>query len=58
MSEDYLSMLERGERPFLRRKPIEDLANGLGCSVTDLTGQSHPPVDRDTADALAAVPGI
>ncbi|MBV8540218.1 MAG: helix-turn-helix transcriptional regulator [Pseudonocardiales bacterium] len=58
MTKSYLSMLERGERPFLRRKLVEDLANGLGCSVTDLTGQSYPPVDRDTADALAAVPGI
>jgi hypothetical protein len=26
--------------------------------VTDLTGQPYLPVDRETADALAAVPGI
>ncbi|MGH3717664.1 MAG: helix-turn-helix domain-containing protein [Pseudonocardiaceae bacterium] len=58
ITKGYLSMLELGERPFLRRKLIEDLAKALGCSVTDLTGQSYPPVNRDTADALAAVPGI
>jgi hypothetical protein len=37
---------------------IEDLANAIGCSVTDLTGQPYLPVDRATADALAVVPGI
>ncbi|MGQ0779115.1 MAG: helix-turn-helix domain-containing protein [Pseudonocardiales bacterium] len=54
----YLSMLERGLRGFHRRGLIEDLARALGCSVTDLTGQPYLPVNRDTADALAAVPGI
>jgi transcriptional regulator with XRE-family HTH domain len=54
----YLSMLETGQRGFNRRGLIEDLAGVLGCSVTDLTGQPYLPVDRDTADALSAVPGI
>jgi transcriptional regulator with XRE-family HTH domain len=54
----YLSMLERGLRGFNRRGMIEDLAGALGCSVADLTGQPYLPVSRDTADALAAVPGI
>lgn len=57
-TKSYLSMLERGQRGFNRRGLIEDLAGALGCSVTDLTGQPYLPVDRDTADALAAVPGI
>jgi len=26
--------------------------------VADLTGQLYPPTDRDTADAIAALPGI
>lgn len=51
-------MLESGARRFTRRGQIEDLANAIGCSVTDLTGQPYLPVDRATADALAAVPGI
>ena len=54
----YLSLLETGQRGFHRRGLIENLARVLGCSVTDLTGQPYFPVDRDTADALAAVPGI
>ncbi len=54
----YLSMLEIGQRGFNRRGLIEDLAGALGCSVTDLTGQPYLPVDRDTAEALSAVPGI
>ncbi len=58
MSADHLSMLERGERRFERRGQIENLANAVGCSVTDLTGQPYLPVDRATADALAVVPGI
>ncbi len=58
MSEDHLSMLESGERRFERCGQIEDLANAIGCSVTDLTGQPYLPVDRATADAQAVVPGI
>ncbi|MGH3823181.1 MAG: helix-turn-helix domain-containing protein [Pseudonocardiaceae bacterium] len=54
----YLSMLERGLCGFHRRGLIDDLANALGCSVADLTGQPHPPPDRATADAMIIVPGI
>lgn len=39
----YLSMLERGLRGFNRRGLVEDLADALGCSVADLTGQPYPP---------------
>jgi transcriptional regulator with XRE-family HTH domain len=58
ISKGYLSMLERGQRGFNRRGLIEDLADVLGCSVVDLTGQPYSPPDRGTADALATVPGI
>ncbi|MGH3810828.1 MAG: helix-turn-helix domain-containing protein [Pseudonocardiaceae bacterium] len=58
ISKAYVSMLEKGQRGFTRRGLIEELAGALGCSVTDLTGEPYQPVDRDTADALAAVPGI
>jgi transcriptional regulator with XRE-family HTH domain len=39
ISKPYLSVLERGQRGFNRRGLIEDLAEALGCSVADLTGQ-------------------
>ena len=58
ISKAYLSMLETGQRGFSRRGLIDDLARALGCSVTDLTGEPYQPVDRDTAEALAAVPGV
>lgn len=58
ISTGYLSMLERGLRNFERRGVLENLAGALGCSVADLTGQPYLPPDRDTADALAAVPGV
>lgn len=58
ISKSYLSMLETGARRFERRGLLEDLAKALGCSVADLTAQPYLPPDRDSADAMAAVPGI
>lgn len=54
----YLSMLERGERGFNRRGLIEDLADALGCSVADLTGQPYLAVDRESALAKMVVAQI
>jgi transcriptional regulator with XRE-family HTH domain len=54
----YLSMLERGQRGFNRRGLIEDLAEALGCSVVDLTGQPYLAVDRQSADTAATIPGV
>ncbi|MGH3814198.1 MAG: helix-turn-helix domain-containing protein [Pseudonocardiaceae bacterium] len=54
----YLSMLERGLRGFNRRGLIEDLADALGCSVADLTGQPYLAPDRATIAGRAALPGI
>ncbi|MGH3933847.1 MAG: helix-turn-helix domain-containing protein, partial [Pseudonocardiaceae bacterium] len=55
----YLSMLERGQRGFNRRGLIEDLAEALGCSVVDLTGQPYAqPADRWTAGAVASLDDI
>jgi transcriptional regulator with XRE-family HTH domain len=58
ISKPYLSALERGQRGFNRRGLIEDLAEALGCSVADLTGQPYLPPDRATAEGRAALPGI
>ncbi len=54
----YLSMLERGLRGFSRRGLLEDLAEALGCSVVDLTGQPYFLPDRQSADVAAAVAGL
>jgi transcriptional regulator with XRE-family HTH domain len=58
ISKGYLSMLENGERRFERRSLIDRLAEALGCSALDLTGQPYQPVDRRAADAMAAIPDI
>lgn len=58
ISTGFLSRLERGERNFERRGLLEDLAAALGCAVADLTGQPYPPVNRDSADAMAELPAI
>jgi transcriptional regulator with XRE-family HTH domain len=54
----YLSMLERGLRGFNRRGLIEDLANALGCSVADLTGQPYLPPDWESARAKQVITQI
>ncbi|MGH3769205.1 MAG: helix-turn-helix domain-containing protein [Pseudonocardiaceae bacterium] len=58
MTGAYLSMLETGKRGFNRRGLLEDLADAMGCSVADLTGQPYLPADRGTADALAVIAEI
>lgn len=58
ISKQYLSALEHGQRGFNRRGLIEDLANALGCSVGDLTGQPYLAPDRATVEGRAALPGI
>jgi transcriptional regulator with XRE-family HTH domain len=58
ITKQYLSALELGKGGFNRRGLVEDLANALGCSVADLTGQSYLPPDRASAEALATLPEI
>ena len=58
IGKQYLSMLELGQRGFNRRGLIEDLAEALGCSVADLTGQPYLVVDRASADTAATIPGV
>ena len=58
ITKTYLSMLELGQRGFNRRGLIEDLAEALGCAVSDLTGQPYLRVDRQSADAAATIPGV
>ncbi|WP_170140335.1 helix-turn-helix domain-containing protein [Prauserella marina] len=58
ITKQYLSLLEKGERRFERRGLLEDLADALGCSVADLTGQPYLPHDRASAEALATLPPI
>ncbi|MGH3853293.1 MAG: helix-turn-helix domain-containing protein [Pseudonocardiaceae bacterium] len=58
ITKTYLSMLELGQRGFNRRGLIENLADALGASVADLTGQPYPAPDRATLQGRAALPGI
>jgi transcriptional regulator with XRE-family HTH domain len=58
ISKPYLSQLELGQRGFNRRGLIENLANALGCSVADLTGQPYLPPDRESACAKAVIAQI
>ncbi|MGH4008237.1 MAG: helix-turn-helix domain-containing protein [Pseudonocardiaceae bacterium] len=58
ISKPYLSMLERGDRGFNRRGLLDDLAEAVGCSVADLTGQPYSLPDRQSTEVAAAVAGI
>jgi transcriptional regulator with XRE-family HTH domain len=58
IGKQYLSMLELGQRGFNRRGLLEDLANALGCSVADLTGQPYLPPDRESARAKVVIAQI
>ncbi|MBV9144263.1 MAG: helix-turn-helix transcriptional regulator [Pseudonocardiales bacterium] len=58
ISGPYLSMLERGLRGFNRRGLLDNLAEALGCSVADLTGQHSAGHDRRSALVAAAVAAI
>ncbi|HEY4004431.1 MAG TPA: helix-turn-helix transcriptional regulator [Pseudonocardia sp.] len=58
LSKGYLSKLENGLKGFTRRGLIEDIAEALGCSVADLTGEPYPARDRRTAEALAVLPAM
>lgn len=58
ISKGYLSLLERGERRFERRSLVDRLAEALGCSAIDLTGEPYEPVSRRAAAAMASIPEI
>src|SRR4051794_26402545 len=58
IDKSFLSRLETGQRAFIRRGLLENIAAALSCSVADLTGQPYLSPDRDTMAATAAVPEI
>lgn len=58
ISRSYLSQLETGHRGFTRRGLIEDIAEAVGCSPADLTGQPYLLKDRESTDVADAVSEI
>ncbi|MGH3623860.1 MAG: helix-turn-helix domain-containing protein [Sciscionella sp.] len=58
ISAGYLSRLERGARRFDRGGLLSALAEALGCSMIDLTGQPYLPAGRAGTEVVATLPGI
>lgn len=58
ISKSYLSLLENGRRRVDSRALLDRLADALGCSVVDLTGEPLVPAHRYGADALQVIPGV
>ncbi|PZS35011.1 MAG: transcriptional regulator [Pseudonocardiales bacterium] len=58
ISHTTLSRIERGTRSADNRFILADIAAGLECSVTDLTGQPGAPADQSAAVAQANVHAI
>jgi transcriptional regulator with XRE-family HTH domain len=58
ISKSYLSELENGHKRFERRSLLGRLAEALGCSVVDLTGEPYGPADRLSGQAMTTIPDI
>jgi transcriptional regulator with XRE-family HTH domain len=58
ISKGHLSMLETGQRAWIRRGVVEDVAAALSCSVADLTEQSSIVPDQQSAIARAAIAAL
>lgn len=50
VTREYISMIENGRRPVTKRSLLISLAQALGVSITDLTGQPYEP---ETSEDLA-----
>lgn len=44
VTREYISMIENGRRPVTKRSLLISLAEALGVSITDLTGQPYEPL--------------
>lgn len=58
VTQPYISMIEKGERPITKRGLLIALATALRVSVTVLTGQPTPPRSSDEVAVYAAVPAL
>lgn len=47
VTREYISMIENGHRPVTKRSLLISLAQALGVSITDLTGQPYEPVSQE-----------
>lgn len=54
----YVSMIENGKRPVTKRSLLYSLAEALGVSITDLTGQPYEPRDRQGWELARCVPTL
>ena len=52
----YIGMIENGQRAVTKRTLLIGLAQALGVSTNDLTGQPRPPRTRDDLAIWSAVP--
>jgi transcriptional regulator with XRE-family HTH domain len=58
ISKQYLSMIERGDRPVTKRSILESLASVLRVAPTDLDGRPHSPVSPTSTAAFVALDGL
>lgn len=58
LSKSFLSRAERGERRLDRRAHLDALADALGVSLFNLTGQPYHPTKARDAQAHGAVPAV
>lgn len=58
VTRQYIGMIENGDRAVTKRTVLHDLAEALGVSTTDLTGQPYPAVTRTDLETYRVIPRI
>lgn len=58
VTREYVSMIENGRRPVTKRSLLISLAQALGVSTTDLTGQPYEPVSQEDLLIYSIASGV
>jgi len=58
VTKQYISMIERGRRPIVKRNLLYDIAAALGVGTADITGDPLPPASPDEYAAYVMVAAL
>jgi transcriptional regulator with XRE-family HTH domain len=58
VTREYISMIENGKRPVTKRSLLIALAQALGVSINDLTGQPYEPLSREELLIYSIASGV
>jgi len=58
VTREYVSMIENGKRPITKRSLLISLAEALGVSINDLTGQPYEPLSQQELLIFGLASGV